>query len=493
MAKRKEEPTALQKATAAASKPPAKVSPPPADNGPPARKPAAAADARKAAQAAAQYVPTPEPPEPLFPVRLPVVLLSGPPDAGKTLAAVLLDPGRTLYLDTEKSAEPYAEPYGVGEWVDVAAATAFSAGRATPEAMFSWLKTYISTVPSYSPEKPDEGHRVCVLDTADIIEDGIANTVAADTKKYRLPTDDVSKINQLFWSAVKGVWRAVLVDMIARFETTIIITHQKEEYRGKQPTGKMIPGGKDTLVKLASLVLMLSRPTSAKTGTPVDKPFARLVKGRISIPWRDPATGEVVPRRVVPPQVSKFTFGKLRWYMHNPPDFDALPSEEKVPEDTLSPDERLRLRAATAQAVAEAERLKAERETRHEDWRREQIAGAAARAKKPEPEAPKTPEDLLREAVDEDIVSQEELEALARLKEEAAAAGLSKAKWVALVRHHNIDPDDLESAKSSDVQALIRYLAYRLDLAAMYTDLYGEPEEDGDESEDAPPKNDEEE
>jgi hypothetical protein len=478
---------------------PAPQPPPPGDNGPPPHPvgtplagepklhpaPAVAVDDR------VKHVPTPSA-GPILPINWPVVLLSGPFDSGKTLAAVMIDPHNTCYFDTEGSAAPYASQYGLKRWVDLPRLTVAAKKVATPTNMFLHLRDLVHRV--------NQGEfRVGVIDTCNVLEDGIAAYVQANTRKYRLPTEDVGKINALFWAAVKGEWNALLIDAQARFDLTVLVVHEKDEYKGSQNTGRKMPGGKDTLLKLCSSCFILDRPLNPKTGDKIDKPNARLYKGRASVPYKDPATGELVPRRLLPPVIPGFTFGKLRWYMANPPDFANLSPDERVPEERMPEDERLRLEAARAHDVLEIEKTRAQREERQREWAERKaaqagpaagqfvpvgelarvFAGAPAASQRAgdadakgvlAPPEPSPPQPVLGHWIEP---GRPDLDMLESLRREAFARGMPQPVWESFLRKNGLTVSVLSQALPDTVKDVIHKLASRLDMMDAYEGLYG--------------------
>jgi hypothetical protein len=422
---------------------------------------------------------------PLFPINWLVILLSGPFDSGKTIAAVTLDPHNTCYFDTEGSAAPYADQYGLKKWADLPRLTVLAKKTASPANMFLHLRDLIRQV------KPGD-FRVGVIDTCNVVEDGIASHVQAHAKDYRLPTADVGKINALFWAAVKGEWNALLIDAQARFDLTLLITHEKEEYKGSQTTGRKVPGGKDTLLKLCSACFMLERPFNHKSGDKADVPNARLYKGRASVPFLDQATGELTPRRLLPPVIPQFTFGKLRWYMANPPDFSNLAADERVPEERPDPDERLRLEAQKAHDLAEAERARAQREERQREWAERKATQAVAPPTCPPGDPQNGPAAGSQRAGSADAegvlvapavpspretppAGRPDLDVLESLRREAFDRGMPGPVWESFLRKNGLTVNVLSQALPDTVKEVVHKLASRLDMMDAYDSLYGDP------------------
>jgi DNA polymerase III delta prime subunit len=481
------EDTPLQRALGGkpAPPPPPKALPKSADNGaagPPARTSAdhaAAGASLKAteAQYRAKYVPPPSEGD-LFPIEMPFILLSGPPGGGKTLAAVLADPEQTLFIDTEKSAASYHKRFRVKQYVDLPVYTQkLNPGKeVTHESLFFAMKDAV--------KKTSPGvFRTLVIDTANKLEEGIASHVTANWKQYRLPTGEVQNINPLFWSAVKNQWDIVLVDALSRFRQVIVCTHWKEENRGGKGTGRMIPGGKDTLLKLAGAVFILERPVPVGKKQPVEKPVARLFKGRFVLDTTNPQTGEVIPRQVVPPRIADFTFGKLRWYMQFPPDFDRLSPDEEIPEERLSDADRLFLERQIAEAHAEAERLRRQRideATRKSSSPRERPpADRPGPAHDEEEGASRSPAPQAPGGFDPHaFASDGALCLLAELREEAEKNGMTAEQWDGFLKKNGLTRQALDRAKAGIVKSMTHYLASKLDLMDWHNTLYGEEEEE---------------
>lgn len=290
---------------------------------------------------------------PLWPndTRIEVIGLTGDYASGKTLFGLTIAPGKdTLVYDTEKSAGTY-QSLGFDR-VDLPAALLgkFKGSAYKPIDLFEF---WLASVRSIEPGR----YRVIMLDTVSEVENGLVDWVREHPKEFGYSASQFS-MGGFLWGAVKDYWKAILADIAARCETFVFASHLRTVWKGGSPTGQKAAKGKDTLMELASLYLHMERKKDAKGNIPA-VPSATVLKSRLSATAI--VDGKVVIRPYLPPRLPEATPDAIRAYIVAPPDYSHLKKSELAPEEQMTEDERLQLKAATAQAEAQAEALRNER------------------------------------------------------------------------------------------------------------------------------------
>ena len=291
--------------------------------------------------------------QPLWPndTRIEVIGLTGDYASGKTLFGLTIAPGKeTLVYDTEKSAGTY-QSLGFDR-IDLPTALLgkFKGSAYKPIDLFEY---WLASVRSIDPGR----YRVIMLDTVSEVENGLVDWVREHPKEFGYSASQFA-MGGFLWGAVKDYWKAILADIAARCETFVFASHLRTVWKGGSPTGQKAAKGKDTLMELASLYLHMERKKDAKGNIPA-VPSAIVLKSRLSA--TSIVDGKVVIRPYLPPRLPEATPDSIRAYIVAPPDYSHLKKAELAPEEQMTEDERLQLKAATAQAEAQAEALRNER------------------------------------------------------------------------------------------------------------------------------------
>lgn len=314
--------------------------------------------------------------KPLWPQPLPVIGLTGEFFSGKTLFGLSICPAQTLVYDLEKSSESY-QSLGFHR-IDVAAEmTRLYPRGARPVDLWCWWRDHMRSV------RPGQ-YRVIMVDPVSELESGLTEWVRQNAGHFGRTPGQYLKMSGLLWGDVKEHWKAILSDVASRCESFVFVSHMGTVWAGDKPTGKRKPKGKETLMELASLYLLMERKPDAKGVVP-EKPAAVVLKSRLAYTSVD-ADGDVGIKPVLPPRLPVATPRAIREYCNRPADYAALASDERVYADRLSDDEKMQLRLATAEAEAEAIRLKVEMQDRrnpaprivHVETARNEIKQAAA-------------------------------------------------------------------------------------------------------------------
>jgi hypothetical protein len=304
--------------------------------------------------------------------------------SGKTLLGLSIAPGchpeghvfagkpRTLYLDFEKSGGCYG---GTGCLrVDVPSKMLeLQSGTYKPIDVFKWFLDLVE-----NKLKPGQFDTI-IADPITDIESGLVDFVKANCERFGLSKAQVEKTGGLLWGAVKDFWKQVLLKLGARCQCFFFTSHLRDVWAGNSPTGKREPKGKETLLELASLYLWLERKPDESGNVP-GIPSAIVLKERLA-DTRMNAAGQLEIVQLVPPRLPVATVQAIRQYIANPPDYDKLKTGERVIEEKMTDETRLRLEAARAEADREAEVARNQRLDRMERLRAQQAAQQA----KPQP------------------------------------------------------------------------------------------------------------
>lgn len=293
-----------------------------------------------------------------------IIGLTGEYASGKTLFMInanAADPKTTLIFDEEKSSSSYAWMGFNRVSIQDEVIRKYPDG-ARPMYYFLWWLDYLR-----KEVKPGQ-YRVIGLDTVQVIEEGLAEFVGKNPSMFGKTAAQYAKMESLFWGDVKAYWKSVLNEIAAKCETFIFTSHLRDEWQGGKPTGRRKPKGKETLMELASLYLMMERKRNEKGEVP-SIPSAIVLKSRLvtarrnsdgSI-WIDPETGDPKQIPVLPPRLPKATPGEIRRYIKNPPNYDKLQAEETIPEERISEIELLRSKERTEEARRDTALLELER------------------------------------------------------------------------------------------------------------------------------------
>lgn len=299
---------------------------------------------------------------------------SGEYKSGKTLLGMTIAPGvhpeghkfagkpRTRLYDMELSSGTYggsgADRIDVMDEVQRSLKDPNSASKTkmpTELDIFNW---FLKDLESIQPGQYD----VVMVDPVTDIEGGMVSYVRKHPTEFGYTSDQFLKGGGLIWGAVKGYWKIILSSVASRCQTFYYTAHMRSEWSGGVPTGNREPKGKDTLMELSSLYLLLDRSPAKLPGTnkidpkaPVpNEPRAIVLKERLSDTFIDPESGELKIIKLLPPVLPIATVKAIRNYIANPPNYDELKPEEKFVPEERTEEKLLILRGVVADKEKEA-------------------------------------------------------------------------------------------------------------------------------------------
>ena len=310
--------------------------------------------------------------------RIPIVMVSGPVNSGKTLFGLTIDPNTrrpssevpptTLVYDQEGSSDSYV---GALNFVhkDTRAAVAqgvhnavVAPGPQDPRwlrilkqqadcndspaaAMFrAWFMSLLDVQPGR--------YTVGVCDTFTPLQDGMLDWLKRHPEAFGRTHNEYQKASTMFfWPDAKAMLSHILsVECRLRFETFVLTVHLKNEWAGGSKTGKQVAEGLDVLEKLCTVHLELDRSPKAKGKEAPRLPSAIVKKERLV---RFGTNGHD-DQPILPPRLPFGTPDAIRKYIANPPDFSKLEADERLPDQSLSDDQKLLIAQETARNQAEA-------------------------------------------------------------------------------------------------------------------------------------------
>lgn len=284
---------------------------------------------------------------PLWPQPIPIIGGTGEKWAGKTKFGLNICPGNetTLVYDFEQSSASFEGEYrriGVPfVRIDVQEEMHKThPGGYKPIDLFSWWLKHVRAIPANK-------YRVIQVDPVTDIERGLTDWVGANPKFFGHTEGQYASMSGIMWGDVKDFQKMILADICAKCETFYFTAHIGAEFQGKQATGKKKVKGKETLYELASLFLWFDRSPDAK-GVRPNEPSAAVMKARLEVAKL--VDGEVQSVSVLPPRLPVATPKAIRSYFAKPAGGTVLSDGEKVKDDVMSADERLRLETAKAEA-----------------------------------------------------------------------------------------------------------------------------------------------
>ena len=301
------------------------------------------------------------------PYKIPVVVLAGETGSGKTLWGLTADPDilnfdvppPVITWDTEGSSESYKDHLNFKRIDLVKRCVEMFGADYNPEKMFLAFK---SDIEALVPGK----YSVAMIDTASEIEAGHADYIRTHPGECGYTSVQFAKAASLMWGAVKADYKKLMMALASKVETLVICVHMRDEFKSGRPTNKRKPKGKDTLMEIASLYMVLDR------SAPAGKKDPPMVPSGIT----NPPTGKTriigivngKVQQLLPPYLKDASPDGIRHYLSTPPDFTSLaPSERAKPVQVMTDDDRLELRSSIA--ADEAARANAELAT--EELRRE--------------------------------------------------------------------------------------------------------------------------
>ena len=311
--------------------------------------------------------------------RIPVVLISGAVNSGKTLFGLLIDPNcrrpksevepTTILWDQEGSADSYEAGLNFTH-KDTRAGVAMGAHRQIIEpspddprwlailkkqadspaaAMFrAWYLCMLGVEPGR--------YELGICDTFTPLQDGMVDWLRRHPESFGRTINEYTRASSMFlWPDVKAMLSHILaIDCRLRFQTFVMNVHLKNEWTAGAKTGKLIAEGLDVLEKLATLHLELDRKPREKGKDAPRVPSAIVKKERLV---RFSADGNDSP--ILPPRIPECTPDAIRKYIASPPDFAKLKVEERLPDSSMTGEEQLRMQAMISEnnRVAEESRL----------------------------------------------------------------------------------------------------------------------------------------
>jgi hypothetical protein len=318
--------------------------------------------------------------------RIPIIVVSGEVNSGKTLFGLTIDDDcrpdsdgnfigdpPTLVWDQEGSAETYAESLNF-DWRDVRNCIAEGKHMDTRQADANaphWLKVLLQNADVQdSPQAslfrawymdlldtPSDRYRVGMTDTFTPLQEGLIEWLKTHPAAFGRTREQYTKASSMFlWPDVKAVLAHILAtECRLRFQTFVISVHLKNEWKGGAKTGDRIPEGLDIIDKLATLHLELDRSAKAK-GKQAPRVPAAIVRKERLVMFGATADDD---KPILPPRLPKATPTAIREYIKNPPDYNNLKPDERLPSKDLTEDQKLLLQASIAsdQRLAEEARL----------------------------------------------------------------------------------------------------------------------------------------
>jgi len=313
-------------------------------------------------------------------VRIPIIMVSGAVNAGKTLFGLTIDDNcrrpsteiepTTLVYDQEGSSDSYAGSLNFTHKDTRAAVAAgvhnkvMTPGSADPR----WLRIlkeqadcndspsaslfrawYLSLI-----DVPAGKYRVGMVDTFTPLQEGLIDWLRRHPEAFGRTVNEYTKASSMtLWPDLKSILSHILsTDCRLRFETFVLTVHLKNEWIGGQRTKNKVAEGLDVLEKLATLHVELDRTPKAKGKEAPRVPAAILKKERLVRFGANSSEDQPI----LPPRLPECTPDAIRAYIASPPDFKKLTPAERVPEAAqMNEDDRLIAQQQIAQFQAEAE------------------------------------------------------------------------------------------------------------------------------------------
>ena len=301
-------------------------------------------------------------------VDIPIIGLTGEHESGKTMFASTICPPRTLMIDAELSSASYKSfPYA--NRVDLFQILEQQGKEATP--FNAWMLTK-ELVESADPSKIS----VIVIDPWNLVQVGYVEWIEQNPEKFGHTKSQYEKASGTKWGDVNNSLLMWLGSHATRINGSIVlINHLGLVWDGGKPTGKQKAKGVGAVRQIASLYLRLDRSPDKKTGVVPKAPVGyissvlggkcRLVRPRFDehgmpVYEVDSKTGKPIACAdpILPPRIENCTPAMVKWYIQNPPDYAKLQKSERIPEQTLTSDEKLERRAEIAENVRAAEEAK---------------------------------------------------------------------------------------------------------------------------------------
>lgn len=309
--------------------------------------------------------------------RIPFLGVTGDFGSGKTLFALSISPNctnfdgepDTLHWDTEGSADSY-ESIRHFEHRDLnqVMQEKYPQGYRPIQLFEHWL-------PDMRAVRPGQ-YVIGIIDAVSEIENGLCDWVYNHPEFFGHSKMQYTKMEGLYWGDVKVYWKQILSEAKTRFETLTWTSHLKPVWKNKQPVpGMKTAKGKETLLELASLYLILNRTAQPGQKKAPKKPMGQIFGGKCRLVRADEA-GNLYP--ILPPTIPECTPDAVRGYIQAPANYGSLKKAEQAVEEKLSDEERLGIEAKMAEdkAIAAQSEL-----SRVEMMKRGAIEQAASLAK----------------------------------------------------------------------------------------------------------------
>jgi hypothetical protein len=306
------------------------------------------------------------------PYDIPIVCIAGEPGSGKTLWGLTIDPdcltwdhpATTILWDNEGSSAPYVGALNFKR-VDIPAII-FNKGatRQIDDAYQIWKKD----INSIEPGK----YRIGIIDTVGEIEEGLAHYVRNHPTEFGYTTKQFDRMEGVMWGVMKSEWKRLLMAASQKFETLVLTTHMRDEFKGGKPTNRRQPKGKETIIQVASIYMTISRTVQAGSSVAPVRPsgICAWPSGKVRLLRLNSETSKLEP--ILPPFLTDASPSGVKSYFTKPPNFNKLKASERaLPEEELTIDDRLRLQADIAlnqsnRAQAELSKLEVEKELKME-------------------------------------------------------------------------------------------------------------------------------
>lgn len=284
---------------------------------------------------------------------------------GKTLFGLMVDDQSVCVFDFEDSAKTFESGMGLTR-VSTESQLLAAVGAGKGSIRIDMIELMARAYPGGATSRqrfemflhlvakiPAGRWRVCHVDTVSEIELGLVEYVKANPGKFGYTAGQFTSSAALMWGAVKDYWKQILGDLTAKFRTVVGTAHMRSVFDGAKPTGKREPKGKETIMEMASLYLLLERKVDAK-GQKSEKPSGVILKDRLTCFVRN-QDGELETKAILPPFMEVCTPAEIRKWIREPFDYSKAGNKRYLlPSDQLTDDDKARMALATAEAQARA-------------------------------------------------------------------------------------------------------------------------------------------
>lgn len=287
------------------------------------------------------------------PYDIPVVGLAGEVGSGKTLWGLtanpnylsLDEPASTYTWDTEGSSASYVGTLNFDR-MDIPNVLFHQGIRENPENTFLLWRDDLTKL-------PNNKYRVLMLDTITTIESGLVDYVKHNASTFGYTNQQFTKMEGVMWGVMKAEWKRLILIATQKCETLVLTTHMRNEYRGKVPTNRREPKGKETIAEVASIYMILSRKAIPGAQSISTRPSGICMQpgGKSRLVRMNPKTRALEP--LLPPCIKDASPDGIRKYLAVPPNFaDLKPEERAAPVTEMTEDDRLFVKAGIASDLA---------------------------------------------------------------------------------------------------------------------------------------------